>query len=374
MVLGALAAVLVVIVAGGLWYFSGRIGDSAVIPQPDAGFAMTVTAIDDTSVSYADVPGGWGDHGLSGLAAEGGGYLQTSDPVTTGEGDARAGTRTITAQVLPPDVAVGDRVALDGSYFPVDPKVGLGLDYETVLYDSPLGPTPAWYIPGTASTWVVFVHGRGETPREGLRIASTVAPLGYPMLLIQYRNDPQAPSGNGYGQFGVDEWQDLEAAVQYALDNGAERVVLAGASMGGATSLAFLENSALADRVVGAFLDSPMSSFPQIVTLAAQDMGLPAVVASGAMQVASWRYGFDADAADYASRAAGFTTPMLIVQGTEDGTVPPEVNADFAAAAGSDTVTLELFEGAGHMESWNVDRARYDALLAGFLAQVAPSR
>ncbi len=104
----------------------------------------------------------------------------------------------------------------------------------------PWVPTPAWFIPGTSSTWVVFVHGRGETPREGLRIASTVAPLGYPMLLIQYRNDPQAPAGNGYGQFGVDEWQDLEGAVQYALDNGAERIVLAGASMGGAASLAFL--------------------------------------------------------------------------------------------------------------------------------------
>ncbi len=36
-------------------------------------------------------------------------------------------------------------------------------------------------------------------------------------------------------------------------------------------------------------------------------------------------------------------------------------------------MTLELFEGAGHMESWNVDRARYEALLTGFLAQVAPA-
>jgi hypothetical protein len=30
-----------------------------------------------------------------------------------------------------------------------------------------------------------------------------------------------------------------------------------------------------------------------------------------------------------------------------------------------------MFEGAGHVMSWNVDRARYDALLTEFLGKVA---
>ena len=143
--------------------------------------------------------------------------------------------------------------------------------------------------------------------------------------------------------------------------------------MGGSISLAFLQNSPLADRVVGAFLDAPLSSFPQVVRSGAQDMGLPGFVADAGLAVAAWRFGFDTAATDYTADAAAFTTPMLLVQGTADTTVPAAVNTDFAAAANQSTVSLELFEGAGHVMSWNVDRPRYEALLRGFLASVAPT-
>jgi len=33
-----------------------------------------------------------------------------------------------------------------------------------------------------------------------------------------------------------------------------------------------------------------------------------------------------------------------------------------------------MFEGAGHVMSWNVDRPRYQALLTSFLAKVAPTQ
>ena len=372
--IAVLLVVAIALTTSGLWYISGLIGDGARVNRADVAFPMSVTSVDGTRISYQGSDGGWDDQGLIGIATAEGGYVQTADPDTTDRGDTVSGTRTVTADVLGTPPVAGDAASLDGWYFPRNPKLGLGLDYADVTYDSPLGPTPAWLIPGTSSTWVVFTHGRGATPLEGLRMASTIAPLGYPMLLIRYRNDARAPAGNGYGQFGVDEWQDLEAAVQYALDHGAEHVVLAGASMGGSISLAFLRNSPLADRVVGAFLDAPLSSFPQVVRSGAQGMGLPGFVADAGLAVASWRYGFDTAATDYTAEAAAFTTPMLIVQGTVDTTVPAAVNIDFAAAAANpSTVSLELFEGAGHVMSWNVDRPRYEGLLRGFLASVAPT-
>jgi alpha-beta hydrolase superfamily lysophospholipase len=371
-VLAVVLVTVIAIAAGGLWYISGLIGDGARVARADAAFPMSVTSVEGARISYRGGDGGWDDQGLIGIATAKGGYLQTADPDTSERGGDVSGTRTVTADVLGAPPVAGDAAALDGWYFPRNPKLGLGLDYADVAYDAPLGPTPAWLIPGTSTTWVIFTHGRGATPLEGLRIANTVSPLGYPMLLIRYRNDALAPAGNGYGQFGVGEWQDLEAAVQYALDNGAEHVVLAGASMGGSISLAFLQNSPLADRVVGAFLDAPLSSFPQVVRSGATDMGLPAFAADLGLTVASWRYGFDGAATDYTADAAAFTTPMLIVQGTADATVPPAVNIDFAAAANPTTVSLELFEGAGHVMSWNVDRPRYEALLRGFLGSVTP--
>jgi len=58
--------------------------------------------------------------------------------------------------------------------------------------------------------------------------------------------------------YGRDEWEDLEGAVRYALDHGARRIVLAGYSMGGAISLAFMRHSALANRIGALILDAPM--------------------------------------------------------------------------------------------------------------------
>lgn len=366
--LGILLGLVVAVMAGGLWYVSGLIGAGARVPQPDAGFAMTIDAVDGDRVAYSGIAPELQDQGLMGIASVEGGYVQTYDPQVSGD----AGSRTVTAQVLPPGLAAGQAAALDGWYFPRNPQVGLGLSYEDVAFDTPFGPTPAWLIPGSSTTWVVYTHGRGAGPGEGLRIASTVAELGYPMMLIRYRNDAQAPAGGGYAQFGVQEWEDLEGAVRYALDNGADRVVLAGTSMGGSVLLAFLQNSDLADRVAGAFLDAPLTDFAQVVELGAADRGIPGVVAGLGMRVAQWRYGFDFEAADYTADAAGFRTPMLIVQGTADTTVPPEVSAAFAAASPPGQVTLETFEGAGHLLSWNVDRTRYEALLRDFLTDVAP--
>lgn len=360
--------VLALVAAGGLWYVSGLIGAAARVARPDEGYPMLITAAQGTSITYSGPTSGWTDQGLMGIATVEGGYVETDGPAASGG----LTTRRVAAQVLPPAPAAGQAATLDGWFFPRNPRVGLGLAYDEVNYDGPLGPIPAWFIPGTATTWVIYTHGRGATPAEGLRMADTVSGLGYPMLLIKYRDDADAPRDDGLGGFGAQEWPDLEAAVQYALDKGATQVVLAGTGMGGSVTLAFLRDSALADRVVGAFLDAPVTGFSKIVEAQVQDLGLPAFVTSAAMRVAGWRFGFDWTATDYIAHAADLTTPTVIVQGTADETVPAATSEDFVAAARPQVVRLELFEGAGHDLSWNVDRPRYASLLTDFLAEVAP--
>jgi alpha-beta hydrolase superfamily lysophospholipase len=143
--------------------------------------------------------------------------------------------------------------------------------------------------------------------------------------------------------------------------------------MGGSASLAFLENSPLADRVVGLFLDAPQVDFGAKVSAEAADMGVPSVLTALVKQVAAWRYGFDWAAMDYVADAGALTTPIAIAQGTAD-TGAPAVDAQrFAASAPAGLVQLELFEGAGHTTAWNMDRARYERLLTDFLAEVAPT-
>ena len=371
----ALCVLLALLLAAGgsLWFLSSLIGSGAAIDRGSAPFPLTVLSVSESSITYSGSTGGWDDQGLSGVATIEGGYVQTQSPSSTGQGDATTTTRSITKQVIPPAPAGGQAATLDPWFFPQNPAVGLGLEFQNVVYASPAGPTPAWFIPGTSSTWVIFTHGRGATPREGLRIASIVTPLGYPMMLIKYRDDPRAPADDALGNFGAQEWPDLQAAVQYALDHGATKVVLTGASMGGAVTLAFLHSSPLATKVVGAFLDSPATDFGAIVESGAQKMNVPGFVTAAAMQVAALRFGFDWPATNYTRLASAFTTPMLIVQGTEDTYVPPSVVKRFVAAADPQTVRLEVFPGAGHVMSWNVDRPRYERLLTDFLRKVAPA-
>jgi alpha-beta hydrolase superfamily lysophospholipase len=362
---------LLAAIAYGLWWLSGRIGDTVAVPKPDAGYPITIASVVDDRVAYSGVPEAVTDEGAYALRTADGAYVQTVDPVVTPDGTT---TRTVVAKVSPPALEAGARATLDSWYFGNDPEQALGLAFEDVNYATPLGPAGAWVIPGKSSTWVVYVHGRGDSPGQGLRLAQTVSPLGYPMMLIRYRNDPMAPEGSGYAHFGSDEWMDLEGAIGYALEHGADRIVLAGSGMGGAISLAFLENSSFADAVVGAVFDAPAVDIGATVEQEASDMGIPSFVIPLAQQVASWRYGLDWAAMDYVSRAQEVDIPILITQGTDDTSVLPASVESFAAAVPGARVRVEEFDGAGHTLAWNVDPARFDAVVSDFLSGAAPAR
>ncbi|MDQ1249844.1 MAG: uncharacterized protein QG597_4221, partial [Actinomycetota bacterium] len=130
----------------------------------------------------------------------------------------------------------------------------------------------------------------------------------------------------------------------------------------------------LADRVPGVFLDGPASNFSKIVDDAAADMGAPAPITAMAKLVSQPRFGINWKATDYTAEAAQFTTPMTIVQGTADTTVPPEINQEFAAAvnaASPGLIDLQMFEGSPHTTEWNQDRTRFNQILTGALAKAA---
>lgn len=372
--LGAIALLLVLALAGGIFYFSNLLGNRIRIeadppPVPD----LTVTAVDDTTVTYTETPddAGWEDLGHMAMAMTDGGWFLTEDP--SGSGPA---TRTVTAESNPPALGIGDTGTFDGFYFFENPQQGMGLAYKDVKYSSPVGDFDAWLVPGDPAekTWVIFTHGLNASPREGLRTLETTNKLGYTTMLITYRNDEGQPRTDGYVSFGEDEWEDLEGAVQYALDNGAEEVFLAANSHGGAVTLSFLLNSNLADRVPGVFLDGPASNFSKIVDDAAADMGAPGPITALAKLVSQPRFGINWAATDYTAKASQFTTPMTIVQGTADTTVPPEINEEFAAAvnaANPGLVDLQMFEGSPHTTEWNQDRTRFNQILTGALDKAA---
>lgn len=375
----ALVLVLVFF-AGGGWFYSGEIRAGALdskAPDPPA-LGTEVLAVGDGSITLARdpgspreliLPGTWGLRWADGYGRLGAIRSQGPDRVE------RAFTRL---EGTPP--RAGEGSAVEGYAFPADPALAAGRPAREVSYPSPLGPAAAWQVEGRRDTWVILVHGYNAARTETLRTLATVSHQGYPALAITYRNDPGAPrSPDGLRHWGATEWRDLEAATRYALNQGAGGVVLAGFSMGGAVVTSFLLESSLAPRVRGVVLDSPALDLGEVVDHGAADRDLPVlgttvppaltVVAKG---IAGVRYDLDWGQLDYVDRAGGLATPMLVLHQRGDPTVPVTISEDLAAAR-SDLVTFERFAGDGHVQAWNVDRARYERVVRAFLERVAPA-
>ena len=198
-----------------------------------------------------------------------------------------------------------------------------------------------------------------------------VGRAGLPSLVITYRNDEGTPEDpSGYYWYGITEWQDLEAAAQYALANGAADLVVVGYSMGGGIVANFLYQSPLADRVVGVILDSPMLDLGATLDLAAQNRNLPAFLTPVAKTISRFRFGIDWEALDYLPRADEISVPILLFHGGADDTVPVSTSEALAESR-PDLVTYLLFKDAPHVGAWNVDSATYVAAVSEFIDRVA---
>jgi pimeloyl-ACP methyl ester carboxylesterase len=369
----ALSVLAAVFYLAGGWYFSGQIYSSGLKVDPSSvTLDLRVDSIGPGTITLRERAGH--DDALRsdmvyGLKWETGFGQVSGAPSGTGAVVTR--TFTLLTGTAPNP---GDAAGLSRDAYPDDPAVALGRPVEEVSYASPLGAMPAWYVPGTSSTWAVLVHGWTASRTEMLRMMRTTVRVGLPSLDISYRNDAGAPADPSHTyQFGRTEWRDLEAAVEYARAHGAQAVVLVGASMGGALVAAFMQHSSEAHLVSALVLDAPMLSFSRVVDLAASQKSLPVLGVAlpssltwVAKQFAALRYDLDWSALDYVRDTRWDRKPTLLLHGDADTRVPISVSKILAGEA-SGYVRFVVTRGAGHLESWNTNPTRYDRLLAEFL-------
>lgn len=348
-------------------YLSGRIlGPDA----PPGTSGQVVLAHDDSTITLASTfkarrPGRW-------AIVWPGGYGHIG-PLIRAD-DHQVLTRFSIAYGRPPD----STSRLAGFAPKADPLTWFGIPFETRMLEGRAGPLPAWWLPGRDSTWAVFVHGRAATRAEVLRMLPAYRSLGLPCLVLAYRNDPDGPRvGDGSYRLGLSEWEDVEDAVRAARARGARGVVLVGCSMGGGIVAQFLRHSSERDRVRAVVLDAPALDWAAILSEQGAQGGVPALLMDWGRTVASWRTGLAWDELDQIAHAAAFTHPILLFHGDADDVIPIGLSGRFARAR-PDLVTFETFAGAGHVESANVDSARYARTIAGWLrrrgigAEVAP--
>lgn len=379
-VIGWLVALLVIFVlafyAIGGWHFSGEIYSRYLQVHPPAAGDLDI--ILDRGEAEALVLKG--DDDAENLLEEGRFGLMWESGESLVDGilsfDTAGGQSTVYRQRVPGAAipAPGSPVRLDSYIWSGDPWSARGIPFEDVTYPIEGGNADAWYVEGSSDTWMIFVHGKGAPKNEALRLLPFAVDRGYHAMVIEYRNDPGAPpDASGIYQYGVTEWKDVASATRHARSNGARDIVLVGYSMGGSNVLSFLLESPLRSQTAAVILDSPVLNLGSTVDHAAGQTQLPLIQVSVpqsltavAKWISGWRYGIDWNETDYVTRSRNLQTPILIIQGSGDETVPSEP-ANELARLRPDIVTLSTPQGVGHVLAWNADPDGYEALVGAFL-------
>jgi len=270
-------------------------------------------------------------------------------------------------------------------YFTGSPQDALGLQCLDVDVDSEIGMLAAWLVPadlqraasgGDKGRWAILVHGRGAERGECLRAVPVLHDLDFTVLIPTYRNDIGAPpSSDGRYSLGLSEWRDCEAAVLYALEAGAQEVVLFGWSMGGAIVLQMLDRSWLSDRVKAVVLDSPVIDWADVLRHHGALNKIPGPIGSLSRSLIGHRWArrlvgvhepIDVALTNWENRSGELKHRTLLIHSLDDEFVPAGPSISLAAKR-PDLVHFEPWQQARHTKEWNVDPERWDAVVREFL-------
>lgn len=261
----------------------------------------------------------------------------------------------------------------------------LGLPFEEVKIQVPGGLAPAWKFESTAddsasTIWAIHAHGMGGKRAGALRGVPVASKLGLTSLVVSYRNDGDGPPSNDARySLGQTEWLDLEAAIQFAVAQDAERIVLFGWSLGGSMALRAANLSAHADRIIGLVLVAPVLDWAGTLSLNGSASGLPELVTRVGLRLLGAKAGrwitglgqpLDLAALNWVARAADLKTPTLILHGSEDKSTPLMISKQFADLR-PDLVQLVSFEVPGHSLEWNGATEEWEASVTRFLKSIS---
>lgn len=370
-------------------------------PERDRPDNVTILAITDDTITFDvtedSVCPGW--YGL--WFDQGAGHLRVGDIL---ELDETAGRVTRELQGVDLRTPTPGPARWDGYYYGDRPDVSLGLPTTDVVLPGEVGDLPAWLVPGggpnddcdgdgdghddgggdgdgravggAGGRWAVLVHGRGATRHECLRAVPTLHALGITALVPTYRNDPQGPpSPDGKYNLGLSEWRDIEAAIRYALQQGARDVVLLGWSMGGAIVLQTLDRSELSRYVRAVVLDAPVIDWGDVIAHQARLRRLPRWLALLAQTMLGARWSqrlvgltevLDVARTNWQHRADEIRHDILLIHSRDDTFVPVGPSRELARRR-PDRVRFEEWSVARHVREWNVDRDRWERVVADYL-------
>ncbi|MET8081601.1 alpha/beta hydrolase [Streptomyces sp. NPDC005303] len=379
------AAVTAALAAGAAGIVAGRIASDAGLKAPpgrplpgEPRLTVHSTAAGRIALTRDLAALRPGTYGLAGDAS----HAVVGDVLTAERHSADTVVRRL-ERVTHGTLASGDKVWLTPNVYVGDPKSALDLDHTDVDVPGELGALPAWFVPGVRDTWVIAVHGLGTTREHALNITEFLHRHRFPVLTPAYRGDIGAPRPpDGLNHFGETEWRDLDAAMRYAVSNGARQLVLHGWSTGATMALRAAARSGVRDRVKGLVLDSPVLSWELTLRALAAGRHTPGVLLPLAVRAAQGRTGLPSDHSGlYADRTVPYVDheertddmgpdrpppPTLILHGPDDTIAPWRLSRRLADAH-PDRIALHTVRQAPHAAMWNPDPNGYEEALRRFL-------
>jgi pimeloyl-ACP methyl ester carboxylesterase len=399
--IGYFFILLILIALGGSgWFFSGVIYEGALNPEfndsQNIGTAedrVIVLEVSNNSITLNIEEELWGpllEKGVYGIIGQNGdaviGKIMSTEGTvvkrelislngTIVEGDRIRGTSLVVRDENNEYKILGTSgwsgQASEGVY---TPKSVSNLDYETIYYESNLGKFPAYLTNDGNVGIVIFVHGfRGDYSREvfAKMRAGEIVDMGYRSMIISYRNDKGLPKDpSGIFQYGTTEWQDIDAAINKALEF-TDNVVLFGTSGGGGPISSWLENVGDENKVKGIIYEAPVINFWKSVEVngAARYPWVPKQLFGYFKIVTEVRYGVDFQKMDFTEAVINSDIPVLLFHGDDDEWVPVEMS-DLIAESRVNNLTYIRYENVGHVTSWNADPDNYVYQLKTFLTNL----
>ncbi|SFE75426.1 alpha/beta hydrolase fold [Paenibacillus catalpae] len=269
-----------------------------------------------------------------------------------------------------------------------NPKAAAGLDYEDILFPSASGRTTVsgWYVPASyndsdavlassnasSERTVIFSHGYGANREEDwvpmYDLTKLLHGLHYNVVLFDYGYASQKYKAPATA--GIEESQQLLAAIHFAKSRGAEEIVVWGFSMGAGTALqAALQTNdidamildstflATADTMfhnVTQFLPLPkFPSMPLIETM------LPIWSGTNLKQVPINQI-----------LAKSFDIPLYIMHGTNDAKAPYQLAEQIAAEQTNPLSRSWIVPKGQHEMLFRASPTEYIQRAALFLGQV----
>lgn len=247
-----------------------------------------------------------------------------------------------------------------------------GRPYESVRFQSRDGVQLAgWLLPGRpAQPALIFSHGLFRNRNEVLERCARLNSMGWTTLLYDFRS--HGKSGPARITLGYRERLDVLGAVDFVRQAaGRERVIVAGVSMGAVAGL--LAAGEDPSRIGGVIADSAFISLKSTIRRHTSLMlGLPPFPF---VELFNWnlsRLGdFPPEQLNVLEALPQLeTVPILLIYGSEDRRMPPEVARELYQEIPGPSELL-MVAGAGHGEAFEVRPDLYVDTVTRFFGEVA---